>query len=161
MQLVPEELKCKKETRLLFNLLNYGTSDEESLKIDIQNKELDIDIQDYVDIQEASETEFRYRIIFDDYQNAKQYTIPLNIYYDDVKLSDSQEVMLNVLNCGAKTTTENPETQIKVQTTTKLDNSRPVMKNKGNDTFTLTAMLLVLLALLLVLAGLLFLKAVY
>jgi len=161
MQLVPAELKCKKETRLSFNLLNYGTSDEESLKIEIQNKELDIDIQDYVDIQEASETEFRYRIIFDDYQNAKQYTIPVNIYYDDGQLADSKEVMLNMLSCGAKTTTENPETQIKVQTTTKLDNSRPVLKNTGDNTFTLTAMLLVLLALLLLLAGLLLLKAVY
>ena len=161
IELNPAELKCKKETRLSFNLLNYGTADEESLKIEIQNKELDIDIQDYVDIQEASETEFRYRIIFDDYQNAKQYTIPVNIYYDDGQLADSKEVMLNVLACGAKTTTENPETKIKVQTTTKLDNSKPVLRNKGDDTFTLTAMLLVLLALLLMLAGLLLLKAIY
>jgi len=161
LELNSAELKCKKETRLLFNLLNYGTADEEGLKIEILNKELDMDIQDYVDIQEASETEFRYRIIFDDYQKAKQYTIPVNIYYDDGQLADSKEVMLNVLSCGAKTTTENSETQIKVQTTTKLDNSRPVLKNKGDDTFTLTAMLLVLLALLLMLAGLLLLKAIY
>jgi len=161
LEISPAELKCDKETRIAFDLVNFGTTDEENLKIDIQNKELDIDIQDYVNIQEASDTEFRYRIIFDDYQKAKQHAIPVNIYYDDGQLADSKELMLSVLACGAATTTDNPETIIKIQATTKLDNSKPVLKNKGDDTFTLTAMLLILLALLLILAGLLFLKAVY
>lgn len=161
LEISPAELKCDKETRITFDLVNYGTTDEENLKIDIQNKELDIDIQDYVSIQEASETEFRYRVIFDEYPKAGQHTIPVNIYYDDGQLADSKELILNILDCGAKTTTEPPETTIKAQATIKLDNSKPVLKNTGDNTFTLTAMLLMLLALLLILAGLLFLKAVY
>ena len=160
-EISPVELKCDKETRITFDLSNYGTANEENLKIDIQNKELDIDIQDYVNIQEASETEFRYKIIFDDYQKAKQYNIPVNIYYDDEQLADSKEIKLNVLSCGTAAATNTPKTTIKAQATIKLDNSKPVLKKTGDDTFTLTAMLLILLALLLLLAGLLFLKAVY
>ncbi|MBW2974031.1 hypothetical protein KY346_06615 [Candidatus Woesearchaeota archaeon] len=163
LEFVPEDLECRKETRLLFNLLNYGSADEEGLKIDVQNKELEIDIQDFVDLDEASETEFRYRIIFDENKPAGEYKIPVNIYYDDGLLADSQEAVLKIGECGVKAAKENPVTTIKVQTSSqKLDNSHPILrKNDGDETITLATMLIILLALLVILAALLLMKALY
>ena len=162
LKISPAELKCSKEALLSFSLANYGTAGEENIKILVQNPELGIDVQDYVSVQKASETEFRYRIIFDDYQDAGTHNIPVKVYYDDSQLADSKEITLGVLECGAKqASNENAAATVKVQTVTSLDSSRPVIREQGDDTLVLTSMLLILLALLAVLAGLLFIKAVY
>ena len=107
----PTEVSCKrKNVRLNVGILNIGTSDENTVNLEMSNSDLGIDIKDQItDLlaepnSESGKFSKAYTFSVPDNVQAGTYPIDLSVLYNDDRVKSSGTVQLTVTDCPTGTT---------------------------------------------------------
>jgi len=99
----PSEISCNRNTRLDVEILNLGEDEEDEVRLEITNFELEINIVEQgIELEEGiDDSSFRktFSISLDENLDPGNYPIIINAYYDENELSDSKTVDMIVGDC--------------------------------------------------------------
>ncbi|MBI2572988.1 hypothetical protein HYV86_03970 [Candidatus Woesearchaeota archaeon] len=111
--LAPSTLQCSRTARLEVTVENQGKSDEDDVVIRVSNSQLNLEAhEDEIDIDEFTENNNDVEETFLlNFENAKAgtYILVVQVFRDENKLADTQEVTLKIQDCAQSATTTTPE----------------------------------------------------
>jgi hypothetical protein len=134
IELRPSEIECDASgTTLNIKLKNYGEKDEDYVKIEIKNTDLNL-YQDLKDIKINSDSRYEDDILItllDEFSVAGTYPLTVNVYYDDDKLDDQEIIDLTILEC--ETQVQEDKTTIQnISTANEIINNDSIESNTTN-----------------------------
>lgn len=114
LKIVPSTVKCSRSTTLDVELINTGKRDEDEVKLEINNGDLDINVVERkIDLAEATESDDAYEksvpIKVDKDVGPGTYPITVKVYYNDDILDDYKIVNLIVEECPVEKPEEPPK----------------------------------------------------
>jgi hypothetical protein len=151
----PSEVSCNRDATLSLRVVNIGREDEDEVRLEVQNSELGIGIdEDNIEIEEGSDEDSVYETSYNfNLENAKPgiYPISVKAYYDS-KLGDEQTLTLTVEDCVVQSQVSTPlaSEPVELITTPAVTKQAPVTEISFTNTSTYAIMLLGLFFVLLV-----------
>jgi hypothetical protein len=100
--LEPKSISCSDGSTLSVSILNMGSKEEKKVRLTVFNSRLGINLDKMLDLEEAPDRSARFKtdIPIDTTGLPEgQYSIPVNVYYNQDTLSDSKNAILTVAPC--------------------------------------------------------------
>ena len=102
-ELNPDTLECDSYTTLTVRLYNIGEEDEDDVELTVENRDLEISMQETFDLETCPDDDCSitrtFEIEHDDSYEQDSYPLEVKVVYDDGDETETERLNLNVLEC--------------------------------------------------------------